>query len=131
MPDSTGSKKSFLLDSVRKVDINDQSLLKPGIFWKSKKFKTTFWKGHDSLADKHIRIEEPFDGTNTARAVFNITNYVQIKFTFMHVAKVLKRAQEAGADLYDLLEKEIKPLEDDMEVTKEVLTLLRNWVRIT
>ena len=46
-----------------------------------------------------------------------MTNYIRIKFTFIHCAKVLRRAQESGADLYDLLENEIKPVESDMEVS--------------
>jgi len=84
----------------RSVSFHDRSLLKPG---------------HDSLVDKHLRIEEPFDGTNTARAVFDLTNFVRIKYTFIHCAKVLKRAQESGADLYELLESDIVPVDNDIE----------------
>ena len=52
---------------------------------------------HDSLKDKNIRIEEPFDGTNTARAVYQIANFAKIKFTFRHIEKILARCQESGS----------------------------------
>ena len=71
---------------------------------------------HDSLKDKKIRIEEPFDGTNTARAVYADHNFLKINFTIKHVAKVLQRAQESGANLYTLLEKDIVPDSRELEV---------------
>ena len=97
------------------VGMHDANLLKPGNFL-LRFFELQPLLGHNSLVDKHIRIEEPFDGTNTARAVFDMTNYIRIKFAFIHVAKILRRAQEAGADIYQLLEKEIRPVDDEIEV---------------
>ena len=68
------------------------------------------------MRDKKIRIEEPFDGTNTARAVYMIDKFLKIKYTFKHVAKILKLCEEAGADLYTLLEHDIKPALAEIEV---------------
>jgi hypothetical protein len=89
------------------VQVNDPRLLQPG---------------HDSLKDKNIRIEEPFDGTNTARAVYRVTDFVKIQITIRHVAKELKRAQEAGADLFKILETDIIPDKKEIEKLTEEYT---------
>jgi len=55
------------------------------------------------FTDKKIRIEEPFDGTNTARAVYKPESFPKIKFAIETAQQLLERCLHGGGDIQELI----------------------------
>lgn len=55
------------------------------------------------FTDKKIRIEEPFDGTNTARAVYKPESFPKIKFAIQTAQQLLERCLNGGEEIQELI----------------------------
>lgn len=66
--------------------------------------------------EKGIRIEEPFEGSNTARAVWKPESVAKVKFALGKALKVIKRLQEIDIDLEDVWENDMVVDEEELEV---------------
>ena len=69
-----------------------------------------------SFLEKGIRIEEPFEGSNTARAVWKTESVAKVKFALGKALKVIKRLQEIDIDLEDVWENDMVIDEEELEV---------------
>ena len=72
---------------------------------------------NNGFLEKGIRIEEPFEGSNTARAVWKMESVAKVKFAFEKGLKVVRRMQEIDVDLEEVWENDMVIDEEELEVS--------------
>ena len=82
--------------------VDDNDLLKPN---------------HLSFTEKSIRVEEPFDGTNTARACWKVDSFAKVKYAVTKSLKILRRCQESDANIHQLWSKDLCVDEEELNVS--------------
>lgn len=72
---------------------------------------------HSSFTEKSIRIEEPFDGTNTARACWKVDSFAKVKYAIRRSLKILRRCEEVGANIERIIDDEMEVDRDEFNVS--------------
>jgi len=73
--------------------------------------------GNSSFTEKSIRIEEPFDGTNTARACWKTDSFAKVKYAINRSLNVLNRCQEVDANISQLWHNDMRLNEEELAVS--------------
>ena len=84
------------------VTVSDSKLLRPG---------------NKEFVEKSIRIEEPFDGSNTARACWKVDSFAKIKYALYKCKGIFQRCMEIDADIMNLFYNEMRVERDDLDVS--------------
>ena len=76
---------------------------------------------HSSFTEKSIRIEEPFDGTNTARTCLKVDSFAKVKYAIRRSLKILRRCEEVGANIERIIDDEMEVDRDEFNVSLFVI----------